>query len=321
MNDQKKLAQRISEITGWIVPERVSIVTDTSDWMRIIRGDVVRLKDRDFVIKGHGYESRFGIGDQPKYWVFNAFDLETGERKIMKAVFHEDFYVHIGVFKIHCFRSPEKEAQVLELVRDDDRFMQGFTWPDAVGNTIRVIDYIPGPTLFEYIFDVKKNHHDYFEQDLPAILRRLAGSIEAIGFLHKQKTCHGDIRNDHIIIETGTGKYRWIDFDLNQNVSDYDVWSIGNIINYTVGKGITTFKSVLKGSKFSDQVRSSIDPSDASGFFHYRIMNLGKLYPYIPERLSNILMRFTIRPYKFYANMDQLLEDFHTMLAKDFGGV
>ena len=213
LNDQKTLALRISEITGWSVPEKVSVITDTSDWMRIVRGDVVRLKNHDFVIKGHGYESRFGIGDQPKYWVFNAFDLETGQRKILKTVFHEEFHVHIGVFKIHCVRSPEKEARVLEIVRDDDRFMRGYTLPDVVGNMIRVIDYIPGPTLFEHIFNIQKGHRDYFEQDLPDVLRKLAGSIEAISYLHRQKTCHGDIRNDHIIIETGSGKANnlWLD--------------------------------------------------------------------------------------------------------------
>jgi len=320
MNDQNKLVRRINEITGWNISRRVPIVTDTSDWMRIVRGDVVRLKDHDYVIKGHGYESRFGIGDQPKYWVFNAYDLDTGERKILKTVFHEDFNVHIGLLKIHCFRSPEKEAHVLDIVREDSRFMQGYTLPDEMGNKIRVIDFIPGDSFFQHIFNISKSHRRYFEEDIPGILRKLAGCIEAIGYLHKQNTCHGDIRNDHIIIESGTGEYRWIDFDLNQNVADYDVWSIGNIINYAVGKGITTFKSVLKGDRFSNAVQSSLDPSDASGFFQYRIMNLKKLYAYIPESLNDILLHFTIKPVKYYENMDQLLEDYHNMLAKDFSG-
>jgi len=321
MNDKKKLARRISDIAGWNPPERFSLITDTSEWMRIVRGDVIRLQNHDFVIRGHGYESRFGIGDQPKYWVFNAFDLETGKHKILKMVFHEDFHVHIGIFKIHCYRSPEKEARVLEIVEGDERFMQGRTHSDAVGNMIRVIDYIPGETLFQYLFEIKKNHRDYFEQDLPGILRKLTGSIEAINFLHQQKTCHGDIRNDHIIIETETGRFRWIDFDLNQNVADYDVWSIGYIINYAVGKGITTFKAVFKDKDVPDSIKASLGPEDASGFFEYRIMNLKKLYPYIPENLSNILRHFTFKPEAYYENMDQLLEDYHKMLAIDFGGM
>ena len=321
MNEKEKLARRISDITGWDPPDSFSVITNTSDWMRIVRGDVIRLQNHDFVIRGHGYESRFGIGDQPKYWVFNAFELETGKHKILKMVFHEDFYVHIGVFKIHCFRSPEKEARVLEIVNGDQRFMQGQTYSDAVGNMIRVIDFIKGETLFQNLFDIKKNHRDYFEQDLPGILKKLIDSIEAINYLHQQKICHGDIRNDHIIIENGTGLFRWIDFDLNQNVADYDVWSLGNIINYAVGKGITTFKAVLQSKQFSDTVKESLKSADASGFFEYRIMNLKKLYPYIPESLNNILMHFTIKPEKYYENMDQLLEDYHKMLAMDFSGV
>lgn len=319
MIDDGKLAQRIGEVTGWPVPDHVSIITDTSDWTRIIRGNVIRLRGHDFVVKGHGYEARFGIGDQPKYWVFNVFDLETAERKILKTVFHEDFNVHIGVFKIHCYRSPEKEARVLEIVRGDDRFMQGYTVTDEVGNMIRIIDFIRGQTLFQHIYDINKNHHDYFEQDLPAIMKKLADCIQAINKLHQNKICHGDIRNDHIIIDADSGKYRWIDFDLNQNVADYDVWSIGNIINYAVGKGITTFKSVLKGIAFPEEVRASLGPEDASAFFEYRIMNLKKLYPYISDRLGDILQHFTIRPKKFYANMEELLEDYHKMLTNDFG--
>jgi hypothetical protein len=36
-------------------------------------------------------EGRFGIDDQPKYWVKKAVELETGELRILKLVFHEEF--------------------------------------------------------------------------------------------------------------------------------------------------------------------------------------------------------------------------------------
>ena len=71
-------------------------MTDTSDFMRIQRGDVVRLSGQDFVVEGNRYETRFGISDQPKYWVFGTTDLATGEKNILKTVFHEEFDVHIG---------------------------------------------------------------------------------------------------------------------------------------------------------------------------------------------------------------------------------
>ncbi len=312
------MAARIREITGWTTNSRINIISDTSNWLKIVRGDVIRLHGKDFLVKGTEYERRFGIDDQPKYWVFNAYELETGDRKIIKTVFHEEFFVHIGVLKIRCFRSPEKEADVLELVRGDNRFMQGITILDEKKNSVRIIDFIPGKSIFQYIFYIPKNHEQYFYEDLAGILWKLVDSIEAILLLHKNNFCHGDIRNDHIIIDSETGKYRWIDFDLNQNISDFDIWSIGNIVNYAVGKGITAFMNVMRDPDLPQELKDSLSAEDASGFFEYRIMNLKKLYRYIPDRLNRILLHFTIRPHESYPSIEQFFGDYREMLIKEF---
>jgi serine/threonine protein kinase len=314
----KEMIDRIRELTGWSNVGRFNIITDTSDWMRINRGDVLRLNGRDFLVKGNKYETRFGIGEQPKYWVFSAIDLESGEPKIIKTVFHEDFNVRVGVFRIQCFRSPEKEARVLDLTRGDRRFMQGYTVEDEKKNLVRILDYIKGETLFQNIHENQKPHEQYFYEDLPGIMRNIRECIQAIQILHMNHTCHGDIRNDHIIIETGTGLYRWIDFDLNQHVSDFDVWSVGNIISYAVGKGINSFSMVFKGNRFSEKVKKSLTPDDASAFYEYRVMNLKKLYPHIPDSLNAILLHFTIRPSVYYTNIIQLLREYNVMLENEF---
>ncbi len=136
--------------------------------------------------------------------------------------------------------------------------------------------------------------------------------------MHHNKTCHGDIRNDHIIIDANSGQYRWIDFDLNQHVSDFDTWSIGNIINYAVGKGITSFKNVMRDNQISKGIKESLEASDASAFYEYRIMNLKKLFPYIPPRLNEMLLHFTIKPKSYYETIDQLLKDYTKMLEEEF---
>ena len=318
MNDIDRLRARIVELTGWKLTAPPRIITDTSNWMNIIRGDVIRLGGRDFIVRGNRHETRFGIGEQPKYWVFSAIELETGDQKIIKTEFNEDFMAHIGIFKIHCYRSPEKEGRVLELVRGDRRFMQGYSMPDEKGNNIRIIDYIRGETFFNYIYSISKSHEQYFHEDLGKILRKLIDSIEGIQFLHKNKINHGDIRNDHIIIETGTGQYRWIDFDLNQNVSDFDVWSMGNILSYAVGKGLNSFQQVLRNPSFSAEIKESLKPTDASAFYEYRVMNLKKLYPYIPDSLNGILLHFLIKPKDYYFKIADLLEDYMKMLERDF---
>jgi serine/threonine protein kinase len=207
---------------------------------------------------------------------------------------------------------------VLNLVRGDRRFMQGFTELDTSGNPVRIIDYIKGPSIFQFIHNSQKNHEAYFHEDLPPMLHRLTGCMEAIKFLHDHGTCHGDIRNDHIIIDADTGEYRWIDFDLNQHVSDFDVWSMGNILNYTVGQGINSFHTILRSDRFPEQVRASLKPEDGSAFYEYRVINLIKLFPYIPRRLNDILMHFAIKPRGNYVTIEQLLSDFREMLEADF---
>jgi len=319
MNEKEKLCEKIYEVTSWkINPFRMKIVTDTSDWMRINRGDVIRLDDSDYVVRGNMREPRFGIDDQPKYWVFSAVELSTGKEKIIKTVFHEEFYAHIGILKIKCYRNPDKEGKVLDLVRNDDRFMQGYTVYDEKGNNVRVIDYIQGTSLFNYIPSINLTHEEYFYNVLPDIMHKLYESFLAILYLHQNGFCHGDIRNDHIFIETKSGKYRWIDFDLMQDVSDFDLWSFSNIIGYAVAKGIKTFDSVLKGNEFSDEIKNSLRREDGSAFYNYRILNLKKIYPYIPDHLDSILRHFTIKPDKYYRDSNEFCEDFKAMIDKEF---
>jgi serine/threonine protein kinase len=316
--NNKEIADRITELTGWLSASKFKLHSDTTDWMRIMRGDVLYLDGRYFVIKGNRYETRFGIGEQPKYWVFGAIELETGDHKIIKTVFHEEFNVRIGVFKIRCYRSPEKEARVLDLTLGDKRFMQGYTVEDEKKNLIRIIEYIRGETLLANIHETPKSHEQYFYEDLPGILHKLTESMQAIYLLHSNHICHGDIRNDHIIIERGTGIYRWIDFDLNQHVSDFDVWSIGNIINYAAAKGIVSFSGVMKSPEFSEATKQSLHPDDGGAFYEYRVMNLKKLYPYIPDSLNEILLHFTVKPRVYYTSMTQLIREYRDMLKADF---
>ncbi|MFC2132115.1 hypothetical protein ACFLSQ_11840, partial [Bacteroidota bacterium] len=321
MTDKERLAERIKELTGWQVNlARMRIITDTSDWMRITRGDVIRIGscNCEFVVRGNMREPRFGIDDQPKYWVFHAIDLKTAEEKIIKTVFYEEFIAHIGIFKIRCYRDPIKEAEVLDLIHGDRRFMQGESYLDEAGNNVRVMDFIRGKSLFHTIPAIDKSHEQYFNEDLPVLLWNILDSIEAVRHLHKHGFCHGDVRNDHIIIDAESGKFRWIDFDLKQDVADFDMWSIGNILSYAVGKGIITFKQASKSGKFSNEVINSFTNDDGSAFYNYRVMNHKKLFPYVPDKLADILLHFTINPISYYHTFEEFYIDYYEMLEKEF---
>ena len=89
-------------------------------------------------------------------------DLATGQSYIVKLVFHETFDVHLGGFTIPCFRSPEKEARILELVRDRPHFMQGELLLDEAGNLIRVIVPVQGNRLDKIIQRSELPHEEYF---------------------------------------------------------------------------------------------------------------------------------------------------------------
>ena len=282
------------------------VFDDTSHYMSIERDHLIELNEKLYLIRTNELEGRFGIDDQPKFWVKRAISLHNGKKYIIKLVFHEDFKIHIGFLQIRCSRSPDKEGDVLDLVRGDDRFMQGQGGLDKKGNLVRIIDFIKGSHLLKYVSDIPVGHEEYFNNYFPKIFGNLMDCIRGIKFLHDNKLCHGDIRNDHIYIDQVSGRYKWIDFDLKQDFTDFDVWSIGNILNYIAGKGFTTFKEIHKGKP--DKFENLLE-NDASVFFPHRVMNLGKVFPYIPDSYQDILKKFSLEADVNYSNIDQILTD------------
>ncbi len=299
--DPQELAARIEEVAGRKVRGRVLVQEDATDYMDIAAGTVLRLDETDYYIRGEAKEGRFGIEEQPKLWVKYAVDLTDGARKILKLVFHEQFTTTLGAISVRCVRDQGKESRVLALTAGDERFMQGHSVLDAAGNNIRIIDHIRGPSLFNYVALLAENHETYFHSTLPGILERLCGCFEAIAWVHEHGEQHGDIRNDHILLEAGTGRFRWIDFDSRVNYLDYDLFGLGNILTYVVGKGIHT----LRGLPEEIVVR----PEDALLFYGYRLANLRKLYPYIPPELDEVLMRFSSEATLFYESCAELAAD------------
>jgi len=310
------LRERITELSNVPVPDKLEIVTDTSEFMGIYRGQVLRMDNKHFLITGNVYESRFSIADQPVYWVKKAIDLESGTRQILKLVYFEEFIANVGPLRIRCYRKPSKEGRVLELVRSHPRFMQGRSLFDRRGNEVRAIDYIPGPDLYSMVLGMNMPHEEYFHTVCPGILRKLGECFSGIQYLHDHGLCHGDIRSDHILIEQETGEYIWIDFDLVQDFSDFDVWSVGNVLQFCIGMGMNTFHEVLGSDSFPEWIKNEISSDDASAFHKNRIINLRKLFPHIPERLNDILLHFAENTSMFYDSVDQIVTDLEEALEE-----
>lgn len=294
------------------------VYTDTTDFTSLDYGDIIQVDDRYFLITSYTKEGRFGVDDQIKKWVPRVEDLATGAPYILKLVFHETFDMSLGQFTIPCYRSPEKEARILQLVQGRPNFMQGESLLDDNGNLVRVIVPVNGNRLDKVIHHSQTPHHEYFIKELPNILTRFLESLKAIGFLHENGLRHGDIRRDHIFVDRNTGQFFWIDFDydfyLPEKPFALDMFELGNILIYLTGKGDYNPREILSDPKMGEPVLRTIVPNDFSLLSQNRVVNLRKLFPYIPEKLNNILLHFSAGAEIFYETVQELHTDLNDAL-------
>lgn len=309
--DPEDIRRRIAAHLGEAkVPGRIRTVSDTTDFYRVDYDDVLLLGEREFLMRNFEREGRFGIEEQPKFWVRRAVDLADGSLKVIKMVFNERFTASYGGLSYECVRSPVKEGHILEMVSGHPRFMQGMSIEDSAGNPVRVIDYIKGQSYPDYISGLCVEHEEYYYRHLPELLREFGELVRAVAFLHKGGQTHGDIRRDHIIRDKAGGLCRWIDFDYSclhgENMFAYDMAGLGNILLFTVGGG-DVIAQELKAS--GSPVLSSIEPGDMNVIFRNRVANLKKVYPYISEEVNYLLMHFSIGASVYYLSTEEFLRD------------
>jgi hypothetical protein len=288
------------------------LFTDTTDFMAIEYGDQILVDGERYTVTGVERERRFGIED-PKHWVKRVVHSQTGERKIIKLSYFETFEAALGEVKIRCFRNPQKEADILNTVSHHPSFMHGYSFSDPKGNNIRVLDIVRGANFLLYLNSLRMSHELYFHKALPAILSKLVTAFEAIRFLHENGFRHGDIRNDHLIVEQQSGEYVWIDFDYDyesrENPFGLDLFGLGNILCYAIGKGFHNLYMIQNDIYTYGDLFERVTPEDMSILHKTRFMNLKKLYPYIPGMLNNILMHFSMNTTIYYELIDEMLED------------
>jgi hypothetical protein len=292
--------------------------TDTTNFTAIEFGDEILVGNSRYRVTGIERERRFGIED-PKFWVKRAVHSETGERKIVKLSFFESFETTFSTIKIQCFRSPEKEALILEIVRGNPSFMQGTSFHDPKGNNIRVLDIVYGTNFFLHINNFRMPHKKYFYEELPKVLVKVVETFEAIQLLHRHGYKHGDIRSDHLIVDGKSGKYVWIDFDYDydsrENPFSLDIFGLGNILAYAVGKGYHNHYMISKDPHTYGDLFDKLEPGDFSIIQKNRFLNLKKLYPYIPRMLNDILLHFSGNAPIFYESVEEFLEDLKGYIA------
>jgi hypothetical protein len=287
------------------------LYSDTTQFMSISHGDVILLDGRHYLVMRDEAERRFGMED-PKFWVKRCKQLESGERRILKLVFHEKFMMKLGSgLEVPCYRSPEKEAEVLDLVRDDPRFMHGFSARDTAGNLVRVLEVIQGKRLDVVLDGLAEDHETYFFRTFPPVFDEFIESVRAVKMLHDHGYRHGDVRRDHLWLDRQSRRYRWIDFDYTfqsyENPYGVDIFGLLNVFLFLAGKGIHTRASLAEQGR--KDLAASLEPEDFSLMYRNRIMNLGKLFPYVPESVTGILRLYCIGSDTFYDTTEELLHD------------
>jgi len=300
------LRRRARELAGIELPGAPRVVRDTSNFIAVDRGDVLVLAGHPYLVLGHEREGRFGIDDQPKYWVKRAVSLRTGRMHVVKLVFHESFSTMVHGRHYACERSAQKEAQVLEAVREHPNFMHGMAVLDEGANLVRIVDFIEGRNLMHHLGGLDMSHEQYQERELPALLAETHDCVAGIAFLHGRQLCHGDIRNDHLILDAESGRARWIDFDYTRPSLAFDVWSLGNVLNCVLAKGFVTFHELRRSRP---DLLARLGKEDASVFFPHRVMNLDKIYPELPPCLVRMLRRFAAGDCARYERADQVRDD------------
>ncbi len=292
------------------VPERFKVITDTSDFFRVEYNDVVVLGSTPFWVKGYEKEGRFGLDDEPKYWVRRAVELTSGATRILKLVFHETFTTKIGEVAVKCFRSPRKEARILDLVREHPNFMHGRGVLDRAGNNVRILDYIRGKRYDVILEELAGEHEEYFYRQFSGVLEVYIEMVRAIKFLHDHGEKHGDIRRDHILWDRETETPRWIDFDYNyehgESMFAFDLHGLGNILIFLVGRGDLLVPELYGSSR---KIYDRLVGEDLSISYRNRVANLQKVFPYIPDSLNLILRHFSVGAPIFYENTGQMLDD------------
>ncbi len=293
------------------------IFTDTSDFYSIDSGDEIHIGKKRFKVLGHAREMRFGIED-PKFWVKRAINLDTKEIKYLKLSFFETFEITLGGIAIQCFRNPEKEGEILDLVRGHPYFMQGSVLRDKKQNNVRVLDAVRGKNLLNYIGMFEMPYDTYYKTYLPGILKELVRLFQAIRILHENGYTHGDIRNDHVIRETLSNNLVWIDFDYDyktdENRFSLDLFGLGNILCYVIGKGFHVYYNIKKRSGDYKNLVDRLSTDDFSLLDRRRLFNLRKLFPQIPQTLNNILMHFSSGAEIMYETVDEIVEDLNRCL-------
>ena len=86
----------------------------------------------------------------------------------------------------------------------------------------------------------------------------------------------------------------------------YDLFGLGNILVYLTGRGDVTIQNLKEKDPM---VFGRLFQDDMNIIFNNRVVNLQKVFPYIPDALNLLLLHFSVGANVYYEDTVQLLSD------------
>jgi hypothetical protein len=112
----------------------------------------------------------------------------------------------------------------------------------------------------------------------------------------------------------------WIDFDYDFHLPEkpfaLDLQELGNLLLYLIGRDNYHPREILANPTMGQKTLQKLTPADFSLLAPDRVINLQKLFPYIPEALHRILLHFAAGADVFYEAVDELDQDLVKVLAE-----
>ena len=99
------------------------------------------------------------------------------------------------------------------------------------------------------------------------------------------------------------------DFYLPERPFALDLFGLGNILLFLVGRQTFRRHDVLTHPEMGEKILATITENDLSLLSQDRIYNMQKLFPYVPDALNNILLHFTVGAPLFYDTVDEFYDD------------
>lgn len=252
-------------------------------------------------------DKQFNILEWLRTSTYRAEDLESGKSVVLK-------------FQGKGKKCSGYERDFFAKVPSHDNIVRGYSLVDESGDILIVTEFTEGEKLQDYLSEFGVDHKRYFLESFPEILNNFMGAIRGVEHIVKNGF-YNEFAIYHIWIDKKTGRYILFDFDLPstelsklQALKDLESSTISNIggslCEIVAPLGIYEYEAVHDEEMYFDE----LGITDADFNEYNLLVDLQKVYPYIPDELNKILLRFGRDASNPYTSISELYSDLESVV-------